>query len=148
MVSKIIVRTVVKDTKDWYAAVHDISSACGENVGSNIALAALTGSDTAKIIAALNARTGVYCGAASYRLDEPWIKRINTGVVYPKSGVGSLLIEEIVRRHPQNPQWCNSKTEANKWCECLGMRPVGKASNGRETYVWDVKSIKKWMAGR
>lgn len=77
-----------------------------------------------------------FVGATSYRLshDDIWLKRINTGVLFKRRGIGTALVEEIRRRHPYSHHWCKSLPGANAFCDSMGMIRERFLEDGRWVY--------------
>lgn len=68
------------------------------------------------------ASNGGHCvGITSFRIEGEKLKRINTGVLIPRCGIGTMLARYLFDTFPGLEHWCKSKRSANAWCESLGM---------------------------
>lgn len=87
--------------------------------GRDVAIKAMHAKDGARILMAYT--DYAVLGATSFRKTDEGIKRINTGVLTPRQGVGRALIEKIKELTGNEKQWCKSHPQANGFCEALGM---------------------------
>lgn len=98
------------------------------------------GTSRARILGAFE---GKLIGASSYRLSEDgvWIKRINTGVLFKRRGIGTALVEAIREKHPERHHWCKSVIGAHLFCESLGMHSTRALGRHCRTWIYqDEKS--------
>lgn len=104
--------------------------------------------DTAIKLLAFNGHELV--GVASYRIVDDFIKRINMGVKYPKTGIGSALVARMIVANPGKPMFSKSIPEAWGFCAALGMRYVmdfGDKRN-RRMYLWSAAEAADFLKRR
>ena len=86
-------------------------------------------------------------GVASFRIVDDFIKRINTGVKYPRMGTGSVLVAEMILWYPQRPMFTKSIPDAWGFCEAIGMKHAmdfGDKLN-RRLYLWSAKECEAFL---
>jgi len=101
--------------------------------------------DTAKRL--LLYRDKELVGVASYRIVDDFIKRINTGVKYPRQGIASALIAQMIYDNPGKAMFAKSIPDAWGFCEALGMRHVMDFDDklNRRMYLWSAKECGDWL---
>lgn len=102
--------------------------------GRDLALQALDPREGGKIAVAF--RSGRPVGATSWRVTDEGVKRINTGALLRKHGVGSALVRFVILANPGLPMWCKSRPEAWGFCQSLGMHPGEMLENGNRIFRW------------
>ena len=112
--------------------------------GREIAMGALF-HDTVQHVTAWSA--GEMVGVASYRIVDDFIKRINTGVRHPRSGIASALIREMIARNPGKPMYTKSIPDAWGFCEAIGMKHVMDFDDARNRrlYLWSAKECAAFL---
>jgi hypothetical protein len=112
--------------------------------GRAVALAALRGSPTAQMVVAYQDDDVV--GAASWRVTEDGVKRINTGVLYRQQGIGTALVKFIARQHLGLPMWTKSHPQSWGFCEALGMTPDEVLETGHRIYRWTAEEVEEFCS--
>lgn len=115
-----------------------------QSSGRNLAMKAMLGKEDSRLVVAFFS-TGKPAGAANYRIQGGKLKRINTGVLQPRRGIGSALVRFMVRENPGLPVWSKNLKRAVGWCRRLGMRR-GKRSGNLTFHHWTAKQAASWAS--
>ena len=116
-----------------------------KNSGRDLAIRALTGSETARIAIATNG-SGKIVGATSWRITPEGIKLINAGVLLRRRGIGRALVKFVAKRHPSKPMWLKSLPRAIAFYAGLGMKPRELLSNGWRIFRWTAEEIDRFAS--
>ena len=127
--SRIFVRRILRGSEEHREAIKQLQAKQSRKMsGRAVALSALNGSPTSEL--AIAYRDGQVVGAANWRITDEGVKRINTGVLKRKSGIGSSLIRFIIASNRNMPMWTKSHPQSWGFCAALGMTPGEVLENG------------------
>ncbi len=111
--------------------------------GRHVAIKALTPAEGARILVAMDGAN--ILGAASYRVHEGAIKRINMGGLQPHKGIGSAFVRKMISDNPGLPMWVKSVPAANGFCKKIGMTACETLENGWRIFRWTAEEAASFV---
>lgn len=136
------VERVSRTSKKFRDVLRDLCRFNRPGKGRRFAIDACLGSETSRLAVAWFSG-GRVAGAASYRVDVDRVKRINTGAVVRRRGIGTALVKFIAKENPGLPMWSKNTPEGTRFARKLGMRPAGRAGQHNK-HVWTAKQVANW----
>ena len=139
------VRHVTRTSKAFRDALRSIFSDTRRlGPGRHMAMKACLGSETSKLVVAYHAN-GKVAGAASYRREGKRIKRICTGAVVRRKGIGTAMIRYIALTNRAMAMYSKNTPEGAKWArKKLGMKLRGRAG-ALSQHTWTKQQVRDWL---